>query len=583
MKRVLSFLLCLAIVVGFAPMMMPVQVEAVQAEQMEHTGSSVKHDATAISLDAYHYLTVGDETTEWLSFTTGAAGDYELTLDQNAYVDMSIYETSTEAYVDYFSFDEYTKVRVTLKANTQYSISVEGYETAAKTVCLVVTKSAKDVKKITISSQDDIILPEEGFLYEDEAYIYSYYVEDSFRYKVTYTDGTTQTSYYEDLAEQGIIVYAVQYAGKFHETDGFSYFKAGKQPVVVCYMNERTSSSYVKITGYVDWISEYHEAQRDMDTMVISYEDDEEHTYFWLIKPKKTELYDLYSEDWENIRGNIILFDEDDNIIVPKIGWCLEAGKEYCLRFNYIYNEGYDGDVEFWLEKSRDHTHKYSSSCDKSCNSCGFIRKVSHSYKTIVQTKATFTKNGKSISKCTKCGYVASKVKTIYKVSTVKLSGTKYTYNGKTKKPSVTVKDSAGNKLKEGTDYTVTYASGRKNVGTYKVTVKLKGKYSGTKVLTFQIVPKAASINKLTAKKKALTVKLNRQTVQSSGYQIQYSTSKTFKSYKTATITSNKTSTKTISGLKAKTTYYVRVRTYKTVNKTKIYSNWSSTKSMKTK
>ncbi len=166
---------------------------------------------------------------------------------------------------------------------------------------------------------------------------------------------------------------------------------------------------------------------------------------------------------------------------------------------------------------------------------------------------------------------------------TVKLSATSYTYNGKAKTPTVTVKDSAGKTLKKGTDYTVSYASGRKNVGTYKVTIKFKGNYSGTKTLTFKIVPKAASISKLTAKSKAIAVKLNRVTTQSTGYQIQYSTSSKFTSAKTVNVTSYKTSSKTISGLKKGKKYYVRVRTYKTVGGTKIYSTWSASKSVKTK
>ena len=101
--------------------------------------------------------------------------------------------------------------------------------------------------------------------------------------------------------------------------------------------------------------------------------------------------------------------------------------------------------------------------------------------------------------------------------------------------------------------------------------------------MTFKIVPKAASVNKLTGAKKALTVKLNRQTTQTSGYQIQYATKKTFTSAKTTNITSNKTTTKTIKSLKSKTTYYVRVSYYKIVNVTKIYSAWSTAKSVKTK
>ena len=70
----------------------------------------------------------------------------------------------------------------------------------------------------------------------------------------------------------------------------------------------------------------------------------------------------------------------------------------------------------------------------------------------------------------------------------VKLSSAKYTYNGKVKKPTVTVKNSKGKTI-SSKNYTVSYASGRKNVGKYKVTVKFKGNYSGTKTLYFTISP----------------------------------------------------------------------------------------------
>ena len=203
-----------------------------------------------------------------------------------------------------------------------------------------------------------------------------------------------------------------------------------------------------------------------------------------------------------------------------------------------------------------------------------------HSYKTVTK-KATASANGYTIKRCSECNKETGKT-TIYKANKVTLSKTSYTYNGKAKKPAVTVKDSKGKKI-AASNYTVTYASGRKNVGTYKVTIKFKGKYSGTKTLTFKIVPRAASINTLTAKSKAITVKLNRSLKQSTGYQIQYSTNKNFKSAKTKTLSSYKTSSTTLSGLKAKTTYYVRVRTYKTVNGKKVYSAWSSAKSKKTK
>lgn len=231
------------------------------------------------------------------------------------------------------------------------------------------------------------------------------------------------------------------------------------------------------------------------------------------------------------------------------------------------------------ISKSKKHT--YTNNCDTTCNACNVKRTITHSYKTTV-TKATFTKNGKTVKKCTVCAKVASTT-TIKRVKTVKLSATSYAYNGKAKTPTVTVKDAAGKTLKKNTDYTVTYAKGRKNVGTYKVTVKFKGNYTGTKTLTFKIVPKAASINKLTAKSKAITVKLNRTLQQSTGYEIQYSTTKTFNNAKRAVIKNYKTSSLTLSGLKAKTTYYVRIRTYRTVGNTKYYSNWCAVKSIKTK
>ena len=112
--------------------------------------------------------------------------------------------------------------------------------------------------------------------------------------------------------------------------------------------------------------------------------------------------------------------------------------------------------------------------------------KYIHTYKTKT-TKATTSKNGKVVKACTVCGDVKSS-KTIYKISSIKLSATSYTYNGKVKTPSVVIKDSKGNKLVKGTDYTVKYSSGRKAVGTYKVKITFMGKYSGTKTLSFKIV-----------------------------------------------------------------------------------------------
>ena len=169
------------------------------------------------------------------------------------------------------------------------------------------------------------------------------------------------------------------------------------------------------------------------------------------------------------------------------------------------------------------------------------------------------------------------------KLSSYKLSTTSYTYDGKVKTPSVTVKNSSGSKLTKNTHYTVTYASGRKNVGTYKVTIKGKGNYTGTKTLTYKINPSATTVSKLTAGKKSITVAITKKSTQVTGYQIQYSTSKTFSKATTKTISSYKTKKYTLKSLSAKKTYYVRVRTYKKVGSTTYYSGWSTYKYVKTK
>lgn len=225
--------------------------------------------------------------------------------------------------------------------------------------------------------------------------------------------------------------------------------------------------------------------------------------------------------------------------------------------------------------------HKYSDSCDTTCNICKATRTITHSYKTTT-TKATLTKNGSIVKKCTVCGKVASPT-TIKYAKTFKLSATAYTYNGKVKIPNVTVKDSAGKTLKKNTDYKVTYASGRKKVGTYKIIVKMIGKYSGTKTLTFKINPVKTTVSKLTAGKKSIKVAITKKSTQVTGYQIQYSTSKKFTNAKTKTIPSYKTTKYTLKSLRAKKIYYVRVRTYKNVGKNKYYSGWSNYKYVKTK
>lgn len=100
---------------------------------------------------------------------------------------------------------------------------------------------------------------------------------------------------------------------------------------------------------------------------------------------------------------------------------------------------------------------------------------------------------------------------------------------------------------------------------------------------TETVKPKKTSIKKLSKGKKEFTVTWAKVSGVK-GYQIQYSSDKKFKkNNKSVTVTKQKTTKATVKKLKSKKKYYVRVRTYKTVNGKKIYSSWSKVKSVKTK
>lgn len=203
-----------------------------------------------------------------------------------------------------------------------------------------------------------------------------------------------------------------------------------------------------------------------------------------------------------------------------------------------------------------------------------------HQYKTSL-TAATLSKNGSSVKKCKICGFVEKTTK-IYYPKTIKLSADTYTYNGKIRKPSVTVKDSKGKALKNGTDYTLKYSKGRKAIGTYTVTVTFKGNYSGTKKLTFKIVPAKPALTKLTSGTNKLTAAWKAVTG-ATGYEVAYSTSKSFAKKTTKKVKVKKARKITINKLKKSKKYYVKVRAYKEVNRKKIFGAYSSVKYVKVK
>ena len=170
---------------------------------------------------------------------------------------------------------------------------------------------------------------------------------------------------------------------------------------------------------------------------------------------------------------------------------------------------------------------------------------------------------------------------------TITLSKKRFTYNGKTQKPKVTVKNAKG-KVIPASNYAVKYSGKCKNVGVYKMTLTFKGDYKGTKTKNFVIEPKTTSIRSLKAGKKSFAVKWAKKTTQVSGYKVEYSTDKNFKkSVNSKVAFKNNSVSRKMKNLKAKKTYYVRVRTYKTVKyngkNVHIHSKWSTVKKVTVK
>ena len=163
----------------------------------------------------------------------------------------------------------------------------------------------------------------------------------------------------------------------------------------------------------------------------------------------------------------------------------------------------------------------------------------------------------------------------------VTLGKTSYVYDGKLKYPSVTVKDNKGRKLARSC-YDLKYTA-NKYVGTACVAITYKGNYTGAKKMYYKIVPKGTSITKLTRGKKSFTVKWKKQTIQTTGYQVVYSTSKSFKNPVYKSVNNKKAVSKTVTKLKKNKTYYVKVRTIAKKNGKTYYSAYSKTLKVKTK
>lgn len=122
-----------------------------------------------------------------------------------------------------------------------------------------------------------------------------------------------------------------------------------------------------------------------------------------------------------------------------------------------------------------------------------------HKYDTTIE-KASTSKDGKIIDKCSRCGDV--KVSQIISHPTkVVLNNSNFVYDGKVKTPTVTV-TSADGKTVDSANYDISYANGRKDAGTYDVKVTFKGNYTGSLTTKFTIAKANQSLKIKSPKKK---------------------------------------------------------------------------------
>lgn len=125
-----------------------------------------------------------------------------------------------------------------------------------------------------------------------------------------------------------------------------------------------------------------------------------------------------------------------------------------------------------------------------------------------------------------------------------------------------------------------------KNVGTVGMT--FYDRYDRPMKVKCNVIPRGTSLASVKGRKKAIKLKWRKQGMKMSkkrisGYQIKYSTDKTYKTAKILKVKNYKRTSKVIKRLKRHTKYYVKVRTYMKVGKTTYYSKWSKTKTVRTR
>ena len=219
------------------------------------------------------------------------------------------------------------------------------------------------------------------------------------------------------------------------------------------------------------------------------------------IKVENEELVDIdsinldsnYIEIEEGVKKAVKYTINPDNATFTSVDWKVSDTS--------IVSLGYVGDVmniEALKEGECDITVTAKNGKKAVCHIV--VKKAGdHKYDSTIE-KASTSKDGKIIDKCSRCGDV--KVAQIISHPTkVVLNNSNFVYDGKVKTPTVTV-TSADGKTVDSANYDISYANGRKDAGTYDVKVTFKGNYTGSLTTKFTIAKANQSLKIKSPKKK---------------------------------------------------------------------------------
>ena len=376
---------------------------------------------------------------------------------------------------------------------------------------------------------------------------------------------------------------------QYYSSDGFGVLYNKNKTNIVKYPEAKKDASYIVLDG-VNSIADYTFKGNHWLKSII-------------IPDSVVSIGDYAFEDCENIKSIII---PDGVTSIGDYAFCdcrslesviipdsiISIGNNVFMGFNSLKNIYYDGTEEQWnsikmgfqIEGSlsdvtihynfdKIHIHEHISTIIKesTCVETGIktldcfcgdsytetIPATGHNYKSEIK-KATLKADGIMTETCEICGHII--LSDIYKPSEFILSKTAYTYNGKEKTPSLTIKTIKGDKLVKGKDYTLTMESGRINAGVYTYTVTFIGNYSGTKKVSFKILPGKTS--SLTATQSTDSIKLTWNKVEGATGYIVYQYNSSTGNYKKIKTISSDTTTYTVKNLKAGTTYKFAVKAF---------------------